>query len=109
MSQADHTLAFQRAKEAQNNIVEEKRIRYWKKTNKYIEGGPLLPGVIIKTPSERMSDEDFDAWYNEEFEKSESKYIVLDGLSGSQRHLAESTIRRLECLLEVGWVMRGDG
>ena len=117
-----------RAKEAQNNIVEEKRFRHNtscmanpKVFKGYITREDPCDDILISTdketlgdilgitPDKRISDEEFDKWYNEEFEEKKSEYIVSNELYGSQRHLAESAIKKIECLLDVGWVRRVDG
>lgn len=91
--ESNHTELFDRAKEAQNNIVEEKRVRYQ-------DGGAmsqvfgeydtpeLIPGKIEWIPNL-------------------PSYTVAPHLSGSQRSLTERAIKKIGELVEQGWVVQG--
>jgi hypothetical protein len=92
MEETNHKELFDNAKEAQNNIVEDKRIRYQDSL-----------GV-------RMSNEEFDAWYYEEFNETETipivPYVPASHLMKGQRKLAERAITKLECLIKQEWLVK---
>lgn len=107
----DHTKLFENAKKAQNNIVEESRLRYRQSQEPQSQDEwyeEAVPPDNCPEPLDILSTPDLDAEMDI-YEKivGGRNYILNPDLSKNQRRQVKRTLGKLETLLDTGWVTFG--